>query len=377
MFLKYKLKNYKFRLILEVMILNIFGIIVIGSAAGTGYQIKQIVGMVLGLVVMGITSLIDYEYFMKLAWPIYGFNVFMLALIMLPVFGDDAKGAQRWIAIGGIRFQPSELAKILIILFFAFFFSKYRERINTLKMICISCLLAGVPLVLILKQPDLSTTIVTAVMFSVMMFACGLSWKVVGGVIAVLVPSVIILLNIIVTKGNTFLANHQYLRIMAWLRPEEFPQQALQQQNAIIAIGSGQLFGKGLFNSDVASLKNGNFIYEPHTDCIFSVIGEELGFVGCAFVIGMLLIITLECVWIAKKAKDMQGRLIAVGVAGLIGMQEFVHICVNTGMMPNTGLTLPFVSYGLTSLVSLYIGIGLVLNVGLQPRKYNRAEVKL
>ncbi|MBE5900727.1 MAG: rod shape-determining protein RodA [Lachnospiraceae bacterium] len=367
--LKYKLKNYKFRLIIEVMILNIFGILVIGSA-NSGYQNKQIIGMILGVTVMIITSLIDYEYYMKLSWLIYIFNFAMLAVIMLPMFGDSSKGAQRWIEVGGFRFQPSELAKILIILFFAYYFGKYYEKINNLKVVLISLGLVGVPLVLILAQPDLSTTIATTVMFCFMIFAAGLSWKVVGGVIAVSIPTLIVMLNVILTKGETFLKHHQYLRIMAWLRPEEFPQEALQQQNSIIAIGSGQLLGKGLFNSAAASLKNGGFVYEPHTDFIFAIIGEELGFLGCAFVIIMLLFITLECIWIAKRAKDMQGRLIAVGVAAIIGMQSFVHICVNTGMMPNTGLTLPFVSYGLTSLVSMYIGIGLVLNVALQPRKY-------
>ncbi|MGN0170305.1 MAG: FtsW/RodA/SpoVE family cell cycle protein [Lachnospiraceae bacterium] len=369
--LKYKLKNYKFRLIIEVMILNIFGIIVIGSANGN-YQTKQILGMVLGVVVMVITSLIDYEYFMKLSWPIYAFTVMMLAIIMLPGVGDNSKGAQRWIEIGGFRFQPSELAKILLILFFAYFMAKNVETINNLRVLAVCFFLVGIPLVLILEQPDLSTTIVTAVMFCVMLFVAGLSWKIVGGVVAILVPSIIILLNVILTKGETFLRHHQYIRIMAWLRPEEYPQEALQQQNSIVAIGSGQVFGKGLFNSQVASLKNGNFIYEPHTDFIFAIIGEEMGFVGCAFVIILLLLITLECVWVAKKAKNMQGRLIAVGVAAIIGVQSFVNICVATGLMPNTGLTLPFVSYGLTSLVSFYIGIGLVLNVGLQPRKYKK-----
>lgn len=369
--LKYKLKNYKFRLIIEVMILNIFGIIVIGSANGN-YQTKQILGMILGVVVMVITSLIDYEYFMKLSWPIYAFTVMMLAIIMLPGVGDNSKGAQRWIEIGGFRFQPSELAKILLILFFAYFMAKNVETINNLRVLAVCFFLVGIPLVLILEQPDLSTTIVTAVMFCVMLFVAGLSWKIVGGVVAILVPSIIILLNVILTKGETFLRHHQYIRIMAWLRPEEYPQEALQQQNSIVAIGSGQVFGKGLFNSQVASLKNGNFIYEPHTDFIFAIIGEEMGFVGCAFVIILLLLITLECVWVAKKAKNMQGRLIAVGVAAIIGVQSFVNICVATGLMPNTGLTLPFVSYGLTSLVSFYIGIGLVLNVGLQPRKYKK-----
>ena len=137
-----------------------------------------------------------------------------------------------------------------------------------------------------------------------------------------------------------------------------------------MAIGSGRLWGKGLNNNDIASVKNGNFISEPQTDFIFAVAGEELGFVGAALIVILLFLIVIECILIARKAKDLSGRLIACGMASLIGFQGFVNICVVTGLMPNTGLPLPFVSYGLTSLTTLYIGIGLVLNVGLQPKKY-------
>lgn len=133
---------------------------------------------------------------------------------------------------------------------------------------------------------------------------------------------------------------------------------------------SGLLWGKGLNNTDPTSVKNGNFILEPQNDFIFAVAGEELGFVGSAVIIILLLFITIECIFIARKAKDTAGRLICCGVGALIGFQTFVNIGVASGLLPNTGVTLPFVSYGLTSLWSLYIGIGLVLNVGLQPKKY-------
>lgn len=369
--LKYKLKNYKFRLVIEVLLLNIFGIMVI-SSANSNYTNKQIIGMAMGIIAMVVASLIDYEFILKFAWPIYGFMVGILALIMLPIFGSDAKGAQRWIAIGGFRFQPSEIAKIFMILFFAYFFAKYYERINQGKMLLICMALAAVPLVLILSQPDLSTTIVTSFVFCVMLFIAGLSWKIIGAFFAMIIPTSIIGIALILTKGESFIPHYQYLRIMAWLRPEEYSNSALQQQNSITAIGSGQIFGKGLYNSQAASLKNGNFISEPHTDFIFAIVGEELGFIGCAFVIIMLLIIVLECIMIGKRAKNMQGRIIAIGVASLIGFQSFVNICVTTGIFPTTGVTLPFMSYGLTSLVSLYIGIGLVLNVGLKKNKYNR-----
>jgi rod shape determining protein RodA len=140
----------------------------------------------------------------------------------------------------------------------------------------------------------------------------------------------------------------------------------------MMAIGSGQLWGKGLNNNTISSVKNGNFIAEPQTDFIFTIVGEELGFVGSCAVVILLFLITLECLSVARKAKDIAGTCIATGMAALVGFQSFVNIAVATGLFPNTGVPLPFVSYGLTSLVSLYIGMGFVLNVRLQcVRKYN------
>ena len=237
-----------------------------------------------------------------------------------------------------------------------------------------SFILAGIPLALIKKEPDLSTTIVTALIFLVLLFMAGLSYKFIATVLAVSVPSAAIFLALILQPDQKILRGYQYKRIMGWLQPEKYADDAYQQQNSIMAIGSGQLLGKGLYNTDVNSVKNGNFISEPQTDFIFAVVGEEMGFLGSALIIILLLLITIECIIIAKRAKDLSGRLLCCGVAALIGFQSFVNICVVTGLMPNTGLPLPFVSYGLTSLVSSFIGIGLVLNVGLQPRKYGSGE---
>ena len=179
-----------------------------------------------------------------------------------------------------------------------------------------------------------------------------------------------ILLLVIVNKGSSILQGYQSLRILAWLKPEEYPETAYQQQNSIMAIGSGQFFGKGLYNNSVDSVKNGNYISEPHTDFIFSVAGEEMGFLGSVLIILLLLFIVYECIQTAKVAKDLSGKLICSGMAALVGFQSFVNICVVTGLFPNTGLPLPFVSYGLTSLVTMYFGMGFVLNVGLQAKKY-------
>lgn len=363
----YKLKNFKFILVLFVITLNTIGVLLVGSAS-PGDQKKQILGMVSGIVIMLIVACVDYSFILKFSWLIYLFACALLVLVMFA--GDDSHGAQRWFEIAGIRFQPSELVKILVILFFAYYFMKHEEKINSVKVILGSFILVAVPLALIVLQPNLSTTIVTAIVFVSMLFIAGISYKLVVGVLAVCVPVGLVGMSLIIQDKIPFIHPYQIGRIMAWLYPEDYPDLAYQQQNSIMAIGSGLLWGKGLNNTDPTSVKNGNFILEPQNDFIFAVAGEELGFVGSAAIIILLLFITIECIFIARKAKDMAGRLICSGMAALIGFQSIVNIGVASGLLPNTGVTLPFVSYGLTSLWSLYIGIGLVLNVGLQPKKY-------
>jgi rod shape determining protein RodA len=258
-------------------------------------------------------------------------------------------------------------------LFFAYFFAKYEETINTVKTIVLSVIFVGIPLFLIYKQPDNSTTILTALIFAALLFISGLSYKIIMPVLGVSVPIVLIVLSYIYTHADALIKKGFYpaTRIMSWLDPTNYADTAAQQRNSIWAIGSGQLFGKGLNNSVVTSMKNTNYIIEPQTDFIFAVAGEELGFIGTISIIILLLLIVIECILIARKAKDTSGKLICCGMGALIGFQAFINLCVATGLMPNTGMTLPFVSYGLTSLVSLYMGMGIVLNVGLQPKKYS------
>ncbi len=367
MFRNYKFKNLDIKLILAVIALTIIGIFVIGSANEANQQ-KQILGMILGILVMSVMALIDYDFILHFHWLEYVLVIALLASVLL--FGDESGGATRWIDIG-VRFQPSELAKILLILFFAWYLMMQEEVINKPKIIILTLILSAIPLFLIEKEPDLSTTIVTMMIICVMMFVVGLSYKLVGAVLGISIPLIITLLVLITREGQTILDEYQGLRILAWLKPEKYPASSYQQQNSIMAIGSGQLLGKGLGNDAFDSVKNGNYISEPHTDFIFAVAGEELGFIGSAFIILLIFFITIEILIIAKKAKDLSGKLICVGMATLIGFQSFVNICVVTGLMPNTGLPLPFVSYGLTSLVTIYFGIGIVLNVGLQSKNNN------
>ena len=366
MFKQYKLTDYHFSLILLVCALSTLGIMIIGSAQRSS-QTRQLYGLILGVFIMIVFSFIDYSWMLAFSWIMYIVGVVLLIAVL--IFGENVNNATRWIRIG-IQFQPSDLMKILLILFFANFFTEHEDTLNTFKTIMFSLVLLGIPLFLIYKEPDLSTAIVTALTFCAIIFAAGLSFKIILGILIVLIPGAIIFFSLILRPGQTLLKEYQLSRILAWLRPTEFAQEAYQQQNSIIAIGSGQLYGKGLNNNMVSSVKGGNFIAEPQTDFIFAVAGEELGFLGCCLIILLEFLIALECLRIARKAKDLSGSLICCGMASLIILQSFVNISVATGLMPNTGITLPFVSYGVTSLLTLCMGIGIVINVGLQSRKY-------
>ncbi|MDO4261581.1 MAG: FtsW/RodA/SpoVE family cell cycle protein [Eubacteriales bacterium] len=367
MFRQYRLQDFRLRLVVLVYAISIIGILVIGSAAEE-YQSQQLLGMAMGTVAMLVLALMDYRILLNFSWLLYAVNAVLLVAVKL--FGVRVNGARRWLNLGIVRFQPSELTKLILIVFFAYFFTKYRDRLNTWKVLLASIVLLVIPLGLVIAQPHLSTTITIAFLFCILIFAAGLSYKVIGVIFAVTIPSAIIFLNLIMQEGQTLLNEYQLRRILAWLNPAEYGDNAYQQQNSIIAIGSGQLYGKGLYNTDISSLKNGNFIVEPQTDFIFAVTGEELGFIGCAAVIILLTLIALECLWIGRNARDGEGTIICCGLGGLIAFQTFANVCVATGLMPNTGIPMPFVSYGLSSLVMFYMGIGIVLNVGLQPKKY-------
>ena len=366
----YKLKNYRFGLVALVLVLSIIGILVVGSA-NESYQSKQIFGVVIGLVVMAIVSLIDYVWITNFYWILYGMSVFMLAIVLIPGIGVHVNGARRWINLGFTNFQPSELAKILLIIFFAKFIMKHKEDLSEKQTILKAVVLIAIPLALIFKEPNLSTTICTATLFCFLMYVGGLSYRFIGTVLLITIPVAVIFLSIVVQPNQKLLDNYQQKRILAWLEPEKYASdEAYQQNNSVMAIGSGQLTGKGLNNNTTTSVKNGNFILEPQTDFIFAIVGEELGFVGCCLIIALLLLIVIDCILIGIHAQDTAGKVICCGIGSLIGIQTFINVAVATQIFPNTGIPLPFVSYGLTSLVSLYLGIGLVLNIGLQPKKY-------
>ncbi|OUN35791.1 FtsW/RodA/SpoVE family cell cycle protein [Lachnoclostridium sp. An76] len=368
--LHYSLKDYKFSLVILVLILSVFGVFMVRSAR-PDFMNNQIMGVILGLAAMAVISLIDYKWILNLYWPLYAVNLILLAAIWIPGLGVNVNGATRWLNLGFIQFQPSDMTKILMILFFARFLSDREQNINTPKVILQAVGLIAPSLLMIHEQPNLSTTICIAALFCVLLFLAGLSYKFVGAVLAVTVPLAALFLFIAVQPNQPILQDYQQERILAWLEPEKYADdESYQQLNSVMAIGSGQLSGKGYNNDETNSVKNGNFVLEPQTDFIFAIIGEELGFVGCCAVIFLILLIVVDCILIGLKAKDTGGRIICGGMAALIGIQSFINISVATLILPNTGLSLPFVSYGLTSVVCFFMGIGFVLNVGLQPNKY-------
>ncbi len=366
---KYKITDYDFKLIIMLIGLSLIGLMAIGSADPDSRD-KQIIGLILGVVVMVIISIIDYSTICRFYIVFYILNLLLLALVFTGA-STSVNGATRWVNIAGVQFQPSEASKILLILFFSQFIMKHKDKIKKIYFVFICLLLMIPPLLMVISQPDLSTTIMLTLIMSVILFVAGINWKLVVTVLAVTIPTAVVVILDALSDDCIILQEYQQRRILAWLHPEDYANSdAYQTLNSLMAIGSGQLLGKGYNTNEISSVLNGGFISESRTDFIFTVVGEEFGFIGAVAVVVLLLLIAIECFVVASRAKDTAGMLIATGMGTWIGFQGFLNIGVATGVLPNTGIPLPFVSSGLTSLVSCFAGMGFVLNVRLQGKKY-------
>ncbi|MBR1860390.1 MAG: rod shape-determining protein RodA [Lachnospiraceae bacterium] len=370
-FKKFKIRDYDFKLIIMVALIAVIGVFAVGSAEPSLFR-KQMYGAIAGFIIMIILSFIDYHFILKFYWIMYIVNLILLVLVLFA--GESSNNAQRWLKIGSIKFQPSELAKILLILFFAQFIMILGEKFNTFPAIMLCTVLMGVPIVLVLRQPDLSTTIIMTIIFAAVMFAGKLKFRIIVGILAVIIPAAAIFVSIALRPDSGLLKDYQMERLYAFQDPESYPEIVYQQENSVTAIASGMLDGKGYRNNEITSVKNGNFLDEDQTDFIFAIIGEEFGFKGSLVVILLLIFIALECVSAGRMAPDCPGTVIGCGMGALIGFQSFINIGVATFILPNTGLPLPFVSYGLTSLLTLFFGMGIVLNVRTQAKRGTSAD---
>ena len=370
----YDLNTLDYPLIFYCVALSVVGILAINSATNGSrtYITKQIAGLVIGFIVMAIVSMIRYEIIARYYWLMYLIN--LILLLGVQFFGSYRGGAKRWIIIGDnlLYFQASELTKLFLLIFFAAFLAYNRQSLSSMSFFIMACVLFAVPIILILLEPDLSTSIVIFIMFCVIMFVGGISGKILRRVLLIIIPvmAAAVALIIVLPADKNIIPLYQYNRLVGFYDPDNEVAERIryQQENSVLAIAGGSLTGKGLNNTTITTVKNAEFISEPQTDFIFTIIGEELGFFGSLVTIVLLALIVIECFRIGMRARENIGKCIAIGYGTLLGIQAFINLSVVTMILPNTGLTLPFVSYGLSSLITSFLGIGLVLNVGLKKK---------
>lgn len=331
--------------------------------------IKQLAGVFLGyLLIIGIT-LIDYRILCSLSIPFYIIMQAILALTL--VFASNKNNVKRWVTVLGVQLQPSELAKIVLILFLVYLCNHYRSKLDKIYVLIIMGIAVAIPMVLILLEPHLSSSLSLLFIFAIIVYASGIGYKVIGAALAIVVP-VVVSVFIAVALFNVklpFIENYQVNRVLDFLSNEESENQAgdYQQLQSIGAIGSGGLHGKVL-DTEVDDNKDYNLIFAKESDFVFAIVGEDFGFIGSFSVIILFAVLIIRCLMIATRASDYMGKLICMGVSGFLMFQIFVNVGVATKFLPNTGLPLPFISYGLTSLISSMIAVGLVLNIAMKQK---------
>ncbi|MCL2286513.1 MAG: FtsW/RodA/SpoVE family cell cycle protein [Firmicutes bacterium] len=378
--LKDILKAYDYLLAVAVIAIGVFGIFMIyafGNGYGTPISVNAVFGglwtrqriyIISGTVLMIIFSFIDYRFITRFYLYIYGFMMALLIVVMI-IGADDGTNVARWIRIpipglGDISMQPSEFAKLFMILFLAKFFDIKKETFNHVLWLGLVLILIVVPVFFVMRQPSLSASLVVLSLSITILFVAGLYYRTILIGLVLMAPVAIMTWLDLQRAEPLFLTEilgeFQWRRIETWRNPVLGCDHFMQTQQSLYAISSGGLTGRGFLNN--------SHVIHGHNDFIFSLVANQFGFVGGAIVLGAMAFIIARCILIALRAADMEGRLIAAGVAGMLIFESFVHVSVTTNFLPNTGMPFPFLSFGGSMIWVHMMAIGIVLNVGL-PRK--------
>jgi rod shape determining protein RodA len=377
------LKNVDWFFVGLLIVITVVSLFVLKSASANVFQDpyyfvkKQLVWIVLGFGLMFFIAFFDYSFLKRFGNYIYLVNIFLLLAVF--IFGEESKGAQRWISFGFFDLQPSELAKICIIISFAVFLSKRQGELERFWDILPCLFFIGVPMLMILKQPDLGTSLVFLAIMLGMLWVGGANPRLMLLILAVILFLVLFIFGLLYFATDGFqkppedlpiplpLKPYQLLRLVIFINPDMDPlgsgYHVIQSQ---VAIGSGGIWGKGY---QQGSQVQGNFLPEHHTDFVFSTVGEELGFIGGSLILILYFLLFWRMIKIAKEARDIFGTLIVVGVISMLVFQFMVNVGMTMGIMPVTGIPLPFLTYGGSGLLSNLVAMGVVLSVNLHKQQ--------
>jgi rod shape determining protein RodA len=361
----FKLDWVLIAIVLLLLSVGLLALYSLSAAGGTNYFFKQLIFAVLGLVVMFFTAFSDYRHIEKYSTALY-FLMFGVLLVVL-FFGATSRGTTGWIFFGAFNVQPVEMAKVILIIFLASFISKKKSELGEWARVIASLILSAALIFLVLKQPDLGSGFVLAVIWGGMILASGLRAK---HLIALLI------LGVALVSGSWFmLEGYQKNRINTFIHPTFDPRgSGYNVLQAIVAVGSGGVTGKGVGHGSQSQL---NFLPEKHTDFIFAMITEELGLVGAFLVIALYLVLLYRVKRIGDMASDNFGYLVAVGVLVMLFAQITINIGMNVGLFPVTGLPAPLLSYGGSSLFAVLFSIGLLLSSYQRKKDNNDLRISL
>jgi rod shape determining protein RodA len=356
------IQNFDWATFSTVLIISAIGVMTIFSATRQPAEavqsplcIKQIIWLFVGLCGLILFTSFDYIWLSRVSVPVYIAGIILLVIVL--ILGRTGMGAQRWISLGPLSFQPSEFFKLILIIMLANYFSLMSGSMATIQVIRVFFAIVFLPFVLLFKQPDLGTAIVIFIIFSSMLLSKGLQKKVLVLIIVICMVSLPFLGNIMWTG----LKDYQKNRLIAFIDPEVDPTGIGYHINqSKVAIGSGEIIGKGFLRGTQGPFR---FLPERHTDFIFAVFAEEWGFAGTAILLSLYFLLIMRGLDTAMKAKDEFGRMLALGITFMFTVYFFVNIGMTLGMMPVVGIPLPFMSYGGTALLSNFISVGVLINI--------------